>query len=464
MKNTLDSTAVRVLGCAAAVLSSPWWLPPAIVKARFWIFTSINGEEGRQFPDHVVRDATFKWLYNHDAAKIRSRQGRVGITDLFWYMLAPAHYIHQEHLESDNPQYHTAAAATKKILNALPKERLAQLAREHAGALAKTAPIWHIVRLRDFFFPLFIRLFHEIIFEEHCPDDVTALLAASGSNVIAALKFTVPRDMTLRGRALAYLEARIAAGHAAKWFEPGMSVREQALHLLGVFYHTACVQLSEAMAHLIICIAQHPDVDDALQNDPDGSVMELVIKEQMRLFPLFGVAHRMLDADVTLPDGSVLHRGAVLLFNYQAYQTSGFENPLVFNPWRWKQLSTNNTNYIPFGVPRNRPCPGQQLSLLWMKEIAQVMLASRAFVTPIEHTRSLPCGGLCVSFTRPETGHAPPLPLPLACISMYLRLLEAAQSVTRSVFQLVLGTINVIAARRAALAVRYFSGEDLDAE
>lgn len=65
---------------AGAIVSSPYWLPPAIVRARFWIFTAINGDEGRQFPDASVQNATFKWLYNHEAAKIRSRQNSVGIT------------------------------------------------------------------------------------------------------------------------------------------------------------------------------------------------------------------------------------------------------------------------------------------------------------------------------------------------------------------------------------------------
>ena len=47
-------------------------------------------------------------------------------------------------------------------------------------------------------------------------------------------------------------------------------------------------------------------------------------------------------------------------------------------------------------------------------------------------------------------------------LRLALRILEATQSVTRSIAQLVLGTVNVIAARRARLAVRYFNGEDVE--
>ncbi len=139
-------------------------------------------------------------------------------------------------------------------------------------------------------------MFHEMIFKEECPPDVEALLVASGSNVIAALKFTEARDMALRARALDYVMEKLQSGHGVDWFEPGLTMKEQALHILvkadvngackckkkhvyshtftpshtcnqGVFYHTACVQLSEAMSHLIICIAQHPRVDERLQHD-----------------------------------------------------------------------------------------------------------------------------------------------------------------------------------------------------
>ena len=37
---------VAWLAAAAAVLSSPWWLPPRIIKVRMYLFTKINGDSG----------------------------------------------------------------------------------------------------------------------------------------------------------------------------------------------------------------------------------------------------------------------------------------------------------------------------------------------------------------------------------------------------------------------------------
>ncbi len=69
---------------AVALMLSVWcvlfWLPALAVQVRFWLLTAINGEEGKQFPDKSGGDATFKFLYNHTAARVRSRQGSVGIT------------------------------------------------------------------------------------------------------------------------------------------------------------------------------------------------------------------------------------------------------------------------------------------------------------------------------------------------------------------------------------------------
>eukprot|EP00047_Mylnosiga_fluctuans_P009063 m.9904 g.9904 ORF g.9904 m.9904 type:complete len:476 (-) comp2466_c0_seq1:155-1582(-) len=446
---------------ALVALSSPWWLPSRVVRLRFWIFTALNGDEGRQFPCAGVNDDVFKWLYNHPAASIRSRQGGVGITDLFWYMLAPAHYIHQEHLESDAREYPLAVAATRKIL-AVPRERLAALARKYADRHFRDAAAagWQVVRLRRVFFPLFVRLFHEIIFDEECPDEMVDAFVRSGDNVIAALKFTAPRDMAARHRITDYLMKRLEAGDADRWFEPGLTTREKALHLQGVFYHTGSVQLSEGMAHLLVCIAQHPHVQQRLDVDDEaGQYLDLVIREQLRLFPLFGVAHRITAEDIALPAGEILPRGSVMLFNYQAYQTTGFDNPLAFIPERWDALAAGACNYIPFGVPHNRPCPGQQISLIWMKEIARVVLQHVRYATPLAHTRALPCGGLCVQLPRTDAGQRP---VRLAAAMVYLRARDAVESVVRSIVQLLFGVHCIIAARRARLAVRYFDGEDIE--
>lgn len=71
--------------------------PAALIGLRFHLLTEINGETGYQLPDPSlgVTGAEFKRLYNDKSASGRSKQSQYGLSDFFWYLLAPAHAIHQ---------------------------------------------------------------------------------------------------------------------------------------------------------------------------------------------------------------------------------------------------------------------------------------------------------------------------------------------------------------------------------
>ena len=58
--------------------------------------------------------------------------------------------------------------------------------------------------------------------------------------------------------------------------------------------------------------------------------LDNVIREQLRVFPLFGVAHRITCEDIALSDKSVLPRGSVLLFNYQVFDLNIYYLAVVF--------------------------------------------------------------------------------------------------------------------------------------
>ena len=93
-----------------------------------------------------------------------------------------------------------------------------------------------------------------------------------------------------------------------------------------------------------------------------------------------------------------------------------------------------------------------------MKEITREVLRHVYHATPIDHTRSLPCGGLCVEFRRDlAPSHAKRIML-----MTMLTAQDSIQRVARSIIQLVIGVFYVISARRASLAWRYFSGENID--
>ncbi|WNI14134.1 hypothetical protein [Actinacidiphila sp. ITFR-21] len=72
----------------AALASTPYWLPKAVVTLRVKVFARVNGPEGVVVPNDQVDADRCAELYGHPAADGRSRGA--GLSDLFWYWLAPA--------------------------------------------------------------------------------------------------------------------------------------------------------------------------------------------------------------------------------------------------------------------------------------------------------------------------------------------------------------------------------------
>ena len=87
---------VLIVAGVPVVWSMPRWLPSAVVVLREWIFTRVNGVEGIPVPGPLVGAEHFERVYADPAADGRSRGA--GLSDLFWYWLAPGPEMHQEHL------------------------------------------------------------------------------------------------------------------------------------------------------------------------------------------------------------------------------------------------------------------------------------------------------------------------------------------------------------------------------
>ena len=101
----------------------------------------------------------------------------------------------QEHLESDNPLYHDAVAATQRILNRLTRHQLQRIAAEETALMFSRLSEkreWSIAYLRTFFLPVFTRMFFKVVFDELCPPDIETLIVESADNIISALKVTSP--------------------------------------------------------------------------------------------------------------------------------------------------------------------------------------------------------------------------------------------------------------------------------
>nr|WP_042197842.1 cytochrome P450 [Kibdelosporangium sp. MJ126-NF4] len=418
----------------AFLASLPFWLPGVVVRLRLRIFAHVNGTEGIQ-----VEAAQFRALYEHPAADGRSR-GAV-LSDLFWYWLAPGPQVHQEHLEPGE-RYTEVARTTRRILAGAHTQsaRVAQECAERVlGALDR--PV-NTVRLRDLMMLIWAEFYYQVVFDEPCPPAARELIVGNADDVVTSLKCCGLRHMARRERLTCYLVRRIEAGEVPHQLPDVLTTQEQAWYLQGTFFNTAVVQSSEAMAHLLMAIAQHSEVQSGLVDDTVD--LDHVMDEALRLYPLFGVAHRITTGEI-----GAIPAGAVLLFNYPDFHQTGFEHPDRFDPSRWKTLSAKDVNHIPYGVTANRACPARGLMPVTMRAVTRATLARFALHTSAEHTRSIPNRGPCLLTSRATERS-------VRWRLVVMRLRDRWEDVTRSVTQLVLGTYMVWDARRQRLCGRYF--------
>lgn len=452
--------AITGVAAAAAAATLPYWLPQRVVALRGAIFTLVNGEECLPVLRRQGGAAEFLRVYGDPGA--RGRSHGAGLSDLFWYWLAPGPEVHQEHLEA-GPRYDQAARTTRAILASRTKEQWAELVtRCTAHVLDERLPATPnpdrpngsvFLRLRDLMMPVWAEAYYELVFREPCPPGARDLIVANADDVVSALKCTTLRHMRRRDRLTRYLRGRLDAGDVP--FElPGLLTRdEQVLYLQGAFFNTAVVQMSEAMAHLLLAVAEHTGVQDRLRASPDDDdYLSDVINEALRTWPLFGIAHRIATGDIA--GSPPIKAGTVLLFDYPGFHRAGFPDgagdPAEFNPDRWRAGNGRPGNFIPFGVSANRPCPARGVAPAGMRAATREVLRRFTLSSSAAHTRSLP-NRAPVLMT--PVGAPPPAPPRLAA----MRLRDRWEDVARSLTQLALGTVMVLHARRLALCRTYFA-------
>jgi hypothetical protein len=273
---------------------------------------------------------------------------------------------------------------------------------------------------------------------------------ANADDVVTALKCCSLRHMDRRDRLTRFLLEHL--DEVPHQLPASLSRREQALYLQGTFFNTAVVQMSEAMTHLLLVLARQPELQASMASRlDDRHALDHVIDETMRLYPLFGIAHRITSADIVV-DGATLPGGSVLCFDYAAFHHAGFDDPERFDPSRWERCSAKDANYVPFGVPGNRPCPAWHLAPIAMRASAREVLRRFELHSTAAHTRSIPNRGPCVLVPRARGGRRP------AGALAAMRVRDRWEDVWRSVVQLVLGTYMVWDARRKRLCQRHFEG------
>jgi hypothetical protein len=444
-------TVAEIVVATFLLASVPYWLPAKILALRTWIFTLSNGPDGLAIPGDLADVSRFKQLYSHPAACGRSRGA--ALSDLFWYWLAPAPELHQEHIEPGE-LYEEVARRTRGIL-ALPKEDAQQLAAACMERALQTQNIHTVklVRLRDLAMRAWAEFFYELVFDEPCGPQARDVIVSNANDVVTALKCCGLRHMDKRHALTTFLVAKLEAGPIKHRLPEGMSAMQRALYLQGVFFNTAVVQMSEATAHLGMAIAQHPAVQQRLAAQPDDRrYLDHVIDETLRLYPLFGISHRIAQAEIPVDGHVTLPKGTVLCFNHLKYHLSGFDDPQRFDPDRWEKLSVHEANYIPYGVAANRPCPAAGLASVTLRAAARALLQQYALYSSAAHTRSIPNRGPCLLVSRVAGCNQ----LRRWLLLIALRGRDAWEDVWRSLVQLILGTYMIWEARRLKLCQHYF--------
>lgn len=449
--------AVTVALPALVVLASlPYWLPRLVVALRMRIFTRINGTDGIPVPGDLVGISQFRRLYEHPATSGRSRGA--ALSDLFWYWLAPGPHVHQEHLEPGE-RYQEVARTTRRIL-AVGHARAPGLAADCAARVLRELAVRRTstVRLRDLMMPIWAEFYYELVFGERCPAAARTLIVDNAEDVATALKCCGLRHLDRRDRLTRFLVAKIEDGAVPHRLPSGLSLRDKAYYLQGTFFNTAVVQSSEAMAHLLMALATHREVQRKvvaeLATQGSADYLDRVLDEALRRWPLFGIAHRITSADVELDGGAAIPAGSVVCFSYPEFHQAGYEHPERFDPDRWLGSSTHDSNHIPFGVVANRACPARGLAPVVMDAVTRETVRRFALFTSSAHTRSMPNRGPCLLVPRSSSRGVPTGSL------LLMRLRDRWADVPRSLTQLVLGTYMVWDARRQRLCQRYFADQD----
>eukprot|EP00756_Hemistasia_phaeocysticola_P015747 Hpha_TRINITY_DN15431_c1_g5::TRINITY_DN15431_c1_g5_i1::g.174109::m.174109 len=449
-----------------AVGTAPQWLPGRVVALRMYLLTSINdgsdgSGEGVQVPNAEIDCDGFRQLYRSKAAGGRS----VGaaLSDLFWYFLSPGPEVHPEQVEN-GPKYDQIALVLRRLLSQEKKD-IVELVQRHAQKrISSIGEGVTLVQLRDWFMPLFAGMYHELIFGDEPTPEVQAMIVKYAHNVIQTLKWCELRDMPARLEVTDYTLERVRAGRYRMEVMDGIDMpdEELALMLQGAFLNSGVVQSSEAMAHAVLALAQHPHVATELsQPTPEPSYVAGFVSECLRLWPLFGIAHRILTEEVELPSGRVLPAGTVVCFNYPEYHSRGYDNPDQLDPLRWAKMRRSEANYLPFGMPCNRPCPAQRNALVFMETLVPMLAKVLDFSSPVLHSRSLPGRGLCaiarrrVRSPRKQGGeNAAAGQVPRLALLAW----DQVDNIMRSIRQLGCAFVIVRDAKKLKLCQRFFDG------
>ncbi len=423
-------------------------LPRLFIGLRFFIFTHINREKGIQIPNKTWGPEYFKTLYAHP--HVRGKSEGAELSDLFWYFLSPGAHMHQEHLE-EGDDYEKLAAYSKSKLN-LPKQAVERLLEKciRNGRLLNKKKEGHVVRIRDELMPIFAKFFYELIFNESCSKHAQKLIVAHANDVISTMKCCKLRDMATRAKLTHFLYKKIQKEPLAD-FPPSFSLEDQVYFLQSTFFATGVIQMSDAMSHLLMVLAKNPSLQEKIRHpNTHREIDHAFINETFRLFPLFGIAHRIVLDDVIIDDKTI-KKGTVICFNYDKYHKTNFQNPYRFQTDRWKTCPMKTAHYAPFGIKENRMCPAQGIALIIMRVMLKSLLKEYYFFSSARQTRALPNRGPMLIIRKKGVQ---PSSLNIHYQLIIMKIKDIWETTTLSFLQLIYGCIILFEARKLKLVTK----------
>ncbi len=159
------------------------------------------------------------------------------------------------------------------------------------------------------------------------------------------------------------------------------------VQLFGASYETC----QTSLAWTLILLTQFPDAyrcvaEEAGRNDPEGSYLDWVLKESMRLFPPIPLQRRIVSRPTTslgleLPPGTNVFLPAFLTNRNPAI----FQSPNAFLPARWASCNPSQYEFLTFGGGP-RTCIGAWFAMTALR-IAIAEIVSRFHIEIWPETR-----------------------------------------------------------------------------
>ncbi|EPY4091304.1 cytochrome P450 [Enterobacter hormaechei] len=267
--------------------------------------------------------------------------------------------------------------------------------------------------IRNEIIPIIIQFFHIRIFGRPCDNKILQILSNNVIQFKKTISFISFPNERIRKQVLHYIYSQCSdevVSNIVKTNPSEVNKEQLSKLIMGVFFHTGVIQVSEFVAHTIVALSQNPTIQDSLRiNIENDDYVKRILQESLRLYPLFGITNRIAEKDCCLNKDKIIPRGTNIIFSFVHCHSLGFKNPSKFDPDRWLNYNDKTTCYMPFGNG-SRMCPAQNVAYNLATPLVRTMIRQHHFFSSIEHDRALTGGGL-VYFSKKNKSFSTPIML-----------------------------------------------------